>query len=209
MVKRAKSSVDPRKYASHEDWKKTSLDKRTQYSYLVPKAKKTTFIDETVQAKKKIPGPPHYDNTGLLEKVHGFYGPSETKCSVIVSSAFEKKFIPGPNIYEGRGKGMSQVLKEKAKKFMYQYKPEKYSSGVKWNKTNEPAPTTYENAAAKEKCSEMRNTIKNTVPKAEGNNHIAKVLKSKKHVPGVGSYKTLETYKNLSSSVTSLRTRRH
>ena len=82
--------------------------------------------------KKKIPGPPHYDNTGLKDKVHGFYGPSETKCSVISSSAYEKKFIPGPNAYEGRGKSMSVELKEKAKKYMYVYKPGKYTSGVKW-----------------------------------------------------------------------------
>ena len=65
VVKRAKSSVDPRKYASHEDWKKTALDQRTQYSYLIPKAKRITLCDQMVEVKKRIPGPPHYDNTGL------------------------------------------------------------------------------------------------------------------------------------------------
>ena len=112
-----------------------------------------------VKDKKKIPGPPHYVNTGLKEKVYGFYGPSEPKCSVLVTTAFEKKYIPGPNAYESRGKSMTEELKEKAKKFLHQHKPGKYSSGVKWKKTNDPAPTTYENAAAKEKTAEMRRSI--------------------------------------------------
>ena len=162
-----------------------------------------------VKDKKKIPGPPHYDNTGLKDKVHGFYNKSEPKCSVLVTTAFEKKYIPGPNSYEGRGKSMSDELTEKAKKFMYQHKPGKYSSGVKWRKDNIPAPTSYENAAAREKSAVMKKGLIYSVPKAENNSHIYKVLKTKRHVPGVGSYKTLDTYKQLSTSVTSLRTRRH
>ena len=147
MVRRAKSSVDPRKYASQKDWRKAALDSRTQYSHLVPKAARVTLYGEMMKEKKRIPAPSYYDNTGLKDKVHGFYGPSELKCSVISSTAFEKKFIPGPNAYEdNRGKGMSLILKEKAKRYLYQHKPTKFESGVKWKKTNEPAPTTYENA---------------------------------------------------------------
>ena len=119
-MKRAKSSVDPRKYASQNDWKKVALDSRTQFSHLIPKAKRITLCDKMVEDKKKIPGPPHYDNTGLKDKVHGFYGPSEVKCSVISSTAFERKMVPGPNAYEdNRGKGMSALLKDKAKNFLY------------------------------------------------------------------------------------------
>ena len=69
-----------------------------------------------IEVKKKIPGPNKYDNTGLKQKVHGFYGPSEVKCSVISSIAFEKKMNPGPNAYsDNRGKDMSAILKDKAK----------------------------------------------------------------------------------------------
>ena len=120
--------------------------------------------------KKKIPGPDKYDNTGLKQKVHGFYGPSEVKCSVISSVAFEKKIVPGPNAYkDNRGKDMSVLLKEKAKAFLYQYKPAKYDSGVKWKKTRDPAPGTYHDAEAKDHCSEMRRSISNTIPNAISN----------------------------------------
>lgn len=67
-----------------------------------------------IKDKKKIPAPSHYDNTGLKEKIHGHYNKSEPKCSVLVTTAYEKKFIPGPNVYEGRGKSMGEMLKEKA-----------------------------------------------------------------------------------------------
>ena len=92
---------------------------------------------------------------------------------------------------------------------MYHHKPGKYSSGVKWKKDNKPAPTTYENAAAREKSAVMKSSIKHLVPKSKDNNYIQSTLKNKRHVPGVGSYKTLESYKQLSSSVTSLKMRRH
>ena len=44
VVKRAKSSVDPRKYALQSDWEKTSLN--TKDSYQFPKAKRITLADE-------------------------------------------------------------------------------------------------------------------------------------------------------------------
>ena len=95
--------------------------------------------------KKRIPGPPAYDNTGLAVKVKGFYGNSETKYSILASTALEKKHIPGSNVYESRGKSMSDLLKEKAKRFNYVYKPDdKEKFTVKWKKTNEPAVGSYE-----------------------------------------------------------------
>ena len=115
---------------------------------------------------------------------------------MISSIAFEKKMNPGPNAYkDGRGKDMSVMLKEKAKQFLYQYKPGKYDSGVKWKKTKDPAPGTYQEALAKEQCSEMRRSISNTIPKSEANRYMHIHLKNKRHVPGVGSYRTLDSYK--------------
>lgn len=58
--------------------------------------------------KKKIPGPPHYSTDNLkIKKTPGFYDNTETKFSMTGSVAFEKKFIPGPNAYESRGRSMT------------------------------------------------------------------------------------------------------
>ena len=73
----------------------------------IPKAKRITLADQMFLDKKRIPGPPAYDNTGLSVKVLGFYGNTESKLSTLGSTAFEKKYIPAPNAYESRGKGMS------------------------------------------------------------------------------------------------------
>ena len=126
-------------------------------------------------SKKTIPGPPNYDNTGLKQKVHGYYMPSEAKCSVSGSIAFEKKFIPGPNAYESRGKPMAQLLKEKAKNFLYVHKPDFSKTSCKIKKTNDPAPTSYEAPTAIEKSSSlMRSSIKSTIPKAKNANFLSK-----------------------------------
>ena len=87
-----------------------------------------------VKAKRKVPGPPAYDNTGLKRKVQGFYGNSERKYSILASTAFEKNHIPGSNMYESRGKSMAELCKEKAKNFMYVYTkdPNDKDSAVKW-----------------------------------------------------------------------------
>ena len=172
IVKRAKSCVDPRKYAHQTDWKKRSKEEKD--CFLFPQAKRITLADQMIIEKKRIPGPPAYDNTGLKQKIFGFYKGTESKCSVIGSNAYEKKFIPGPNAYESRGKSMSVLLKEKAQNYMYQYKPGKRSSGVRVKKTNEPAPTTYEVPEAKDKTAEMRNSIKNTIPKSSNSNFLSK-----------------------------------
>jgi len=57
---------------------------------------------------------------------------------------------------------------------MYKYTPGKRSSGVRVKKTNEPAPTTYEVPEAKDKTAEMRNSIKNTIPKSSNSNFLSK-----------------------------------
>lgn len=178
---------------------------------MIPQAKRQTINDELLKIKRRIPGPPAYDNTGLKQKVQGFYGNIEVKYSVLASTAYEKKYIPGPNVYESRGKSMSDLLKEKAKKFAYAYTPdpnEKHSV-VKWKKVNGPAPTSYEWQESREKTSIMPNAIKNTIPKTKNSTFLNHVMRKNKHVPGVGSYQTLTTYKQLSSIPRSLKMVRH
>lgn len=128
-------------------------------------------------AKKRIPGPSVYNNEGLKPKIVGFYGNSESKCSVIGSTAYEKKFVPGPNAYESRGKSMSDLLKEKAKNYMYNPENDIKKSKMqnKFKKTNEPAPTSYKVAESMENCAKMRVSIKNTIPKAKNASYISKL----------------------------------
>ena len=60
--------------------------------------------------------------------------------------------IPGPSVYESRGKGMSALLKEKADKYNYEYpdSKKKYKSSIRVKKLDDPAPTTYEFPKAKD-----------------------------------------------------------
>ena len=45
--------------------------------------------------------------------VKGFYDNKETLCSTIETVMFEKKLVPPPDKYEGRGKEMYDLIKEK------------------------------------------------------------------------------------------------
>ena len=172
VIKRAKSCVDPRKYSHQTEWKK----RPEKDNYKFPIAKRITLSDQMIKDKKLIPGPPAYNNTGLKQKIEGFYGKTEEKCSVIGSTAYEKKYIPGPSAYESRGKSMSVILKEKADKYLFEFKyDKKVSTGVRVKKTNDPAPTSYEFPAAKDKTAEMRASVKNTFPKNEKSNFLSKL----------------------------------
>lgn len=144
-------------------------------NYVIPKAKRVTLADEMFIEKKRIPGPPHYKELDKLKpKVHGFYGNTESKCSMSGSVAFEKNFIPGPNAYESRGKGMSQILKEKAKQYLYKHKPDYTRTSCKFKKTDDPAPTSYEVGEAQDHTSQHRASVKNTIPHDEKQKYISK-----------------------------------
>ena len=171
VVNRAKSSIAPSKYALQFDWGKRS---KVAPNYVIPKAKRITLADEMIIAKKKIPAPSYYKNEGLTPKVFGFYGNTESKCSVIGTTAYEKKFIPGPNAYESRGKSMAELVKEKAKAFNFHPELKYTKSSHKYKKTNDPAPTSYEVAPAIEKSAKMRESIKSSIPHAKNANFISK-----------------------------------
>ena len=126
--------------------------------------------------KKGVPGPPNYQTGNYkVNKIKGFYGNSENKFSTTSSIAYEKRFIPGPNVYESRGKAMSQILNEKAKNFLYEYNGKKADTGVRVKKTNEPAPTSYEVGVAVDKTSQKLDTIKYTIPKDKNQGYIRKI----------------------------------
>ena len=115
-------------------------------NYTIPKAKRITLADQMFIDKKRIPGPPHYKNLDKLKpkNLGGSAWNEEPKCSLTGSIAFEKKHIPGPSVYESRGKAMSVILKEKAKAYKYEHKPDYSKTSCKIKKTNVPAPTSYE-----------------------------------------------------------------
>ena len=172
IEKRARSVIDPQKYTQQFDWKKRSKE---MPNYVIPKAKRITLADQMILDKKRIPGPPHYKDLDKLKpKVKGFYSNTETKCSMSGSIAFEKKFIPGPNMYESRGKGMSVILKEKSKAFLYVHKPDYSKTSCKIRKTSAPAPTSYEVGEAVDKTAQQRDSIKNSIPHDEKQKYISK-----------------------------------
>ena len=75
------------------------------------------MFDQIAKSKRYIPGPSHYLKKPKPERILGTYGNKELKITVTESVICEKKDIPAPNKYESRGKSMSEILKEKAKKF--------------------------------------------------------------------------------------------
>ena len=148
IVTRAKSSVDPRKYTPQVNWAKTSKERP---NLALPREEKVTMTEQTIRDKKKIPGPSFYKKTDQKPKIHGFYGNSESKVTIFESINFSKKHIPGPSKYESRGKSMSQILKDKARNYLYVDKSDGDGPLTKIKKTDAPAPTSYAVAEALDK----------------------------------------------------------
>ena len=127
-----------------------------------------------IAEKKKIPGPSHYKKTEIKPKIYGFYGNTESKVSIISSTMFEKKRIPGPSDYESRGKSMSQILKEKAKRFLYHAAPDYTRTTNKVKKSKEPGPGSYKVEESLERSASMRRVKPHIIPKAKNVNYISK-----------------------------------
>lgn len=108
VIVRAKSTVAPNKYAKQVDWRKKS---QSQLSGVMPKARKLTMTAEIIElgkTHKNRPGPATYKQW-IKPKTKGFYANTDRKCSIMASIAYDKKTIPAPNVYKGRGKDMYEV----------------------------------------------------------------------------------------------------
>ena len=171
VITRAKSSVDPRKYTPQVDWQKKSMQRP---NLALPREKKISVTEELIAQKKKIPGPSHYKKTEIKPKIYGFYGNTESKVSIITSNAFEKKRIPGPSDYESRGKSMSDILKDKAKKFLFHAAPDYTRTSGKTKKSKDPGPGSYEVESALERSASRKRTIPHIIPKAKNINFMSK-----------------------------------
>ena len=125
-------------------------------------------------AKKNIPGPSHYKNMDPYKpKIFGFYDSTNDKVTDIETTIFVKKDIPAPSKYESRGKGMSEILKEKAKAYLYHAAPDfTRTSGVK--KTKDPGPTTYKVTEALDKSAKTRRNYHHVIPKNKNVNFMSK-----------------------------------
>lgn len=129
-------------------------------------------------AKKKIPGPSHYTKTDPYKpKIFGFYGSTNDKVTDIESTIFVKKAIPAPNKYDSRGKGMGDILKEKAKAYLYKPKPDP-TRGERIKKSKEPGPGSYKVTEALEKSASTKRNYHHVIPKNKNVNFISKYLKS-------------------------------
>ena len=117
VIERAKSSIDPRKYTPQVDWYKNS---KMRPNLALDLEKRVTVTEKIMRDKKKIPSVHFYKNLDPNKrKIPGFYGSSTSKVTIFESINFAKKEIPGPSKYESRGKSMSDILKGKAKAFLF------------------------------------------------------------------------------------------
>ena len=93
---------------------------------------------------------------------------------MITSTAFEKKKIPAPSDYESRGKSMSDILKEKAKRFLYHAAPDYTRTSGKTKKSKDPGPGSYQVEESLERSSSLKRTVPHIIPKAKNLNYLSK-----------------------------------
>lgn len=116
IVDRAKVSVDPRKYTPQNNWHQMSKERP---NLGLPRAKRMTFTSEIMTEKKKIPGPSDFKKMDPYKpKIFGFYSYSQERITSMQEHAEDKQSIPASSKYESRGKSMSDILKEKAAKYL-------------------------------------------------------------------------------------------
>ena len=107
IEKRAKSIVAPNKYSKVLDWKRHSHASLGQ----MPKARKVTMTTEVIEFQRRYnkPGPDTYQQW-IKPKTKGFYKFSDQRYGIVSSIAYDKKGIPAPNLYKGRGKDMFETM---------------------------------------------------------------------------------------------------
>ena len=158
-MKRARSIVPPNKYSKMLDWKRHSA---SQPRGIMPKARKLTFTAETIEnsKKQKHVGPQTYQQW-IKPKTKGFYKQSDDRISIVTSIAYDKKTIPGPSVYKGRGKDMYEKMKAGPStiKFGDFNAPAKENIRMtKIKKNNRPGPQTFEVAKSQDTCA-LKSTV--------------------------------------------------
>lgn len=150
VIKRARSSVDPRKYSVVVDWKARSTNRLPGK---MPRQKKQTIMAELMRFKKSIPAPSAYKNWNWPRST-GFSTKISPRITIMQETMHEKKLIPSSTQYN-TFKGFSKDIIERNKKRMsqaYLDVKRKDFGYFKLKKTNQPGPSTYETAKSIDRC---------------------------------------------------------
>lgn len=162
---------------------------------------------ELMEFKKKIPGPSDFKNMDPYKpKISGFYKNTQKKFSYMETHIEVKSDVPSSTTYESRGRSMTDILSKKAAQYGFKDK----RSGdrlIAVKKTEKPGPGTYKVAESLDKTAvaSLRKSYRHFFEREKKVSHMLTHLDSKKHIPGVGKYKTDDSYKKLSSPTTSMR----
>ena len=178
MIERAKSSVAPNKYSKVIDWRRRS---HGQLRGVMPKCRKVTTTAEIfeIQKKEKPPGPNYYKQPWVRARTPGFYRGTEEKITSIVSIAYEKKSIPAPNVYKGRGKDLFETLKEGSSTVHYGRRGDPLTNErmLKIKKDSKPGPSTFEVEKALQASSKTKRITNQKIDQAKNMNFVDNILK--------------------------------
>ena len=178
VIERAKSSIAPNKYSKVVDWQRRS---RAQRCGVMAKTRKLTTTAEIfeVYKKEKSVGPSHYQKTWIRPKTKGYSKLLEEKVTSMVSAGFEKKYIPAPNVYKGKGKDLFETLKEGSSTVHYGRRTDKLPNErmVRIKKDSTPGPTTFEVEKALQSSSFTKSIINQNFDKTKNLNFVDNILK--------------------------------
>ena len=76
--------------------------------------------------------------------------------------------------YNGRGKSMTEILTEKAKKFNYVAKPDDIRSNSAVKKNSKPGPGSYKVEESLDRSASSKRAYRHVIPKAKNINYISK-----------------------------------
>ena len=96
----------------------------------------------------------------------------------MASTAFEKKNIPAPNVYKGRGKDFFEKVKGGTSTVQYGPKDDVAENIrlTKIKKDEKPGPATFKVAEGLEAC-KLRQPINQKIDKAKNINFVDRILK--------------------------------
>ena len=114
---------------------------------------------QTMIAERKTVGPSSYKLKDS-KKILGVYKDNADNVSHIDSHVFVKKAIPAPDKYDGRGKSMSKLSKERCDKIRYVYDKSHGTNRIgKIIKDDNAGPGTYKVAEALQNSAAVRSSI--------------------------------------------------
>ena len=192
VQKRAKNTPAPNSYKKELSWKGKNA--------LMKGPKRITIIDKIRVEKKPIPGPSHYKNLNIKQKIQNGKFNKTTGLSFLSEVEFLGKTQPGPTKYENK---KAVVLERKP---AWKFPNPKQKTHWKPKKVKGPDPGTYEHHTSIKHTSSMK---KIAVALPFGGNkgaglstkekmkagwkdkayYLQKGVMDKKFIPGVGHYK--------------------